>query len=316
MALPSPPAAPTECPLCARAPPTDGGPEALFAFPCCEQRACAACAAAWVGKTAADDFYRASNSSRRFRRGGACPFCRAPAAPPTVRALQVRRRDAVGCGEGVQRGRRGGKGGGEDAHCGIARSESCPRRGDGVPRPGARFPAKGRSPATRGAQHVYRCCVAEQDGRQRRQRRWQRQRRREMLPMFFLGGESWNAMDPSKCVRVWVSQRWPVAKVTTSRAADSCAGNQYDSPAARTRAWGLPKVYGTSRVFRNIRVFTRSRFDAAGHTAAWLTVAAPSRNVYASARPHRSVGVTGSRRGKHRRLAGWRLGKAAATGGA
>jgi len=89
MALPSPPAAPIECPLCARAPPTDGGPEALFAFPCCEQRACAACAAAWVGKTAADDFYRASNSSRRFRRGGACPFCRAPAAPPTVRALQA-----------------------------------------------------------------------------------------------------------------------------------------------------------------------------------------------------------------------------------
>lgn len=132
---------------------------------------------------------------------------------------------------------------------------------------------------------------------------------------FFGGEESWNAMDPSKCVRVWVSQRWPVAKVTTSRAADSCAGNQYDSPAARTRAWG-PKVYGTSRVFRNIRVFTRSRFDAVGHTAAWLTAAAPSRNVYASARPHRSVGVTGSRRGKHRRLAGWRLGKAAATGGA
>ena len=188
MALPSPPAAPIECPLCARAPPTDGGPEALFAFPCCEQRACAACAAAWVGKTAADDFYRASDSSRRFRRGGACPFCRAPAAPPTVRALQVRRHGAVGCGEGVQRGRRGGKGGGEDARLRHRRSESWPRRGDGVPRPGARCPAKGRSPATRGAKHVYRCCAAEQDGRQRRQRRWQRQRRRGMLPMFFLGG--------------------------------------------------------------------------------------------------------------------------------
>ena len=79
---------------------------------------------------------------------------------------------------------------------------------------------------------------------------------------FFV--ESWNAMDPSKCVRVWVSQRWPVAKVTTSRAADLCAGNQYDSPAARTRAWGLPKVYGTSRVFRNMRGLHTESFRCRG----------------------------------------------------
>lgn len=261
-------------------------------------------------------------TARVTLRGASDAAARAPsAARPRRRRPSERSRCAAVTPLGAGRGCRGGAGAARAAErmrdCGIARSESCPRRGDGVPRPGARCPAKGRSPATRGAQHVYRCCVAEQDGRQRRQRRWQRQRRREMLPMcvcFFV--ESWNAMDPSKCVRVWVSQRWPVAKVTTSRAADLCAGNQYDSPAARTRAWGLPKVYGTSRVFRNIRVFTRSRFDAVGHTAAWLTAAAPSRNVYASARPHRSVGVTGSRRGKHRRLAGWRLGKAAATGGA
>ena len=132
-------------------------------------------------------------TARVTLRGASDAAARAPsAARPRRRRPSERSRCAAMAPLGAGKGCRGGAGAARAAErmrdCGIARSESCPRRGDGVPRPGARCPAKGRRPATRGAQHVYRCCAAEQDGRQRRQRRWQRQRRREMLPMFFWGG--------------------------------------------------------------------------------------------------------------------------------